>query len=87
MILSCSELFPAFNCAKEVGNLLSSWLGVSILNPFADCSSCAADSSLSRSGVSFVSGCSSSDSYVFGLDCSFSDFKRGGNTLATCYKH
>ena len=35
--LSFSELFPAFNRAKEIGNLLSIWSGVSIFNPPPDC--------------------------------------------------
>ena len=33
LFLSFSELFPASNCAKEIGNLLSIWLGVSIFTP------------------------------------------------------
>ena len=32
--LSFSELFPAFNWDKEIGNLLSIWLGVRICKPF-----------------------------------------------------
>ena len=32
--LSFSELFPAFNCAKVIGNLLSIWFGVSIFRHF-----------------------------------------------------
>ena len=32
-LLSFSVLFPAFNDAKEVGNLLSDWFGVSIFSP------------------------------------------------------
>ena len=35
--LSFSELFPAFNWAREIGNLLSIWLGVSI---FSSCPCC-----------------------------------------------
>ena len=33
LFLSFSELFPAFNWAKEIGNLLSIWFGVSIFKP------------------------------------------------------
>ena len=58
--LSFSELFPAFSCAKEIGNLLTIWFGVSILSHFPLCSfPCAADSSLSNSGMSVL--CLSSD--------------------------
>ena len=32
--LSFSELFPAFNWAKEIGNLLSIWFGVKIFKAF-----------------------------------------------------
>ena len=35
--LGFSELFPAFSCAKEIGNLLSIWLSVSIVNPCPLC--------------------------------------------------
>ena len=35
--LSFSELFPTFNWAKEIGNLLRIWLGVSIFSPCPDC--------------------------------------------------
>ena len=50
--LSFSELFSAFNWASKIGNLLSIWFDVSIFNPrpgwfFL----CAADSSLSKSGI------------------------------------
>ena len=31
--LSFSELFPVFNCPKEIGNLLSNWFGVKIFKP------------------------------------------------------
>ena len=31
--LSFSELFPAFDWAEEIGNLLSIWLDVKIFNP------------------------------------------------------
>ena len=53
--LSLFELFPAFDWAKEIGNLLSLWFGVSIFSP---CLFRSADSSLSKSGMSVVSGCS-----------------------------
>ena len=33
--LSISELFPAFNWAKVIGNLLIIWFGVKIFKPFA----------------------------------------------------
>ena len=50
---SFSELFPAFNCAKEDGYLLSIWFGVSI---FSSCSLwfllCSIDSSRLKSGIS-----------------------------------
>ena len=35
--LSFSELFPAGNWAKVIGNLLSIWLGAKIFNPFPCC--------------------------------------------------
>ena len=35
LFLSFSELFPAFNWAKEIGNLLSIWFGVKIFKPFS----------------------------------------------------
>ena len=58
LFLSFSELFPAFNWAKEIGNLLSIWFGVSTFKP---CPFyfllCAADSSFSKSRLSVVSGC------------------------------
>ena len=34
LFLKFSELFPAFNWAKEIGNLPSIWFGVSIFKPF-----------------------------------------------------
>ena len=33
---SFSELFPAFNCAKEISNRLSIWFRVSIFSPCPD---------------------------------------------------
>ena len=77
------ELFPEFNFAKITDNLLSIWLGVGFFRRFADCFSCAAafsffstwfllcaaDFSLSNSGMFAVSGCSSG--------CPLSDFERG----------
>ena len=58
--LSFFELFLAFSCAKEIANLVSIWFGVSIVSR-SPCwlLLCAADSSLSKSGMSVVSGCSS----------------------------
>ena len=35
--LSFPELFPALYSAKEIGNLLSIWLGTEIFNPCPDC--------------------------------------------------
>ena len=55
--LSFSELFPAYNLAKEIVNLLNIWFGVSIFSP---CPFRSGDPSLSKSGISVVSGCSSS---------------------------
>ena len=58
--LSFSELFPAFKWAKEIGNLLSIWLGVRTFNPCPDWFFlCTTDSSLSKSSVSVASDCSS----------------------------
>ena len=37
LFLSFSELFPAFNWAKIIGNLLSIWFGVSIFKPKPCC--------------------------------------------------
>ena len=37
LFFSFSELFPAFNWAKEIGNLLSIWLGVNIFSPCPYC--------------------------------------------------
>ena len=53
--LSFSELFPAFNWAKVIGNLLSIWFGVSFFNP-CPCwfPFSAADFSVSKSGMSVV---------------------------------
>ena len=34
---SFSELFPAFDCAKEVGNLQTIWFGFSIFKPESCC--------------------------------------------------
>ena len=58
------ELFPAFNWAKEVGNLLSIWFGIKIFNPFPS----VVDSSPSKSvifvvSISSFSSDSSSDSF------------------------
>ena len=36
-LLSFPELFPALYSAKEIGNLLSIWLGTEIFNPCPDC--------------------------------------------------
>ena len=52
--LRFSELFPAFNWAKEIGNVLSIWLGVSIFSLFLDEDSvllCEGASLLSTSGI------------------------------------
>ena len=55
--LSFSE---AFKWAKEIGNLLSIWLGVKTFNPCPDWFFlCTTDSSLSKSSVSVASDCSS----------------------------
>ena len=35
LFLSFSELFPAFNRAKEIGNPPSIWLGVKMFNPLS----------------------------------------------------
>ena len=60
LFLSFLELFPAFNCAQEIGNLLSIWFGVSIVSSFPFCCLfCSANSSLSKLGISVVSSCSS----------------------------
>ena len=58
------ELFPAFNCAKEISNLLSIWSGDSIFNPYRSSFLLfSADSPLFKSNIAVVSGCSSSFFY------------------------
>ena len=37
LVFKFTELFPAFNWAKETGNLLSIWFGVSIFSPSPCC--------------------------------------------------
>ena len=60
--LSLFELFPALNWAKDVGNLLSIRFGVSFFSgwPFW-----SADSSVSNSGISVVSGWTSNFVFFF----------------------
>ena len=56
MFLSFSELFPAFNWGKEIGNLLSIWFGVKTFSSSPNWFPLyAADSSLSESDLSVVS--------------------------------
>ena len=67
--ISFCELFPAFNWAKVIGNLLSIWSGVNIFSPIPLCFLfCSADYSLSNSDISVVSSGSSDSCF------SLSDF-------------
>ena len=62
LFLSFSELFPAFNWDKEIGNQLSIWSGVSIFSPFSSWFLvCSAHCSLCKSGISAIPCCLSSD--------------------------
>ena len=51
--LSFSELFPAFNWAKEIGSLLRIWLGVSIFKPSANWFSLLSSRILSTTSIIF----------------------------------
>ena len=67
--LSFSELFPAFNCAKVIGNLLSICFGVKIFRPKPRCfwiSLLKSRISLMASNIwfGFLSYISSSDNFL-----------------------